>query len=129
MFTVRADRSRLIVEHDDSDWFFRARITIDRGVEVELGSVRPPYVEKRTSASSILPRTTIYPPARSIGTLEEKPRYNRRWGEMRKDGGMEIIGKHIKRLFVEESRSFSRRPHSGGGRYYRHYCSLSIFYR
>ena len=39
VFIVRANRSRSIVEHDDSDWFFRARITIDRGVEVELGSV------------------------------------------------------------------------------------------
>lgn len=71
-----------------SDWFFRARITIDRGgLEVGLGSVKPPYVERR-GASSVLPRTSIYPPrARPIETLE-RDRDTIGGGEMRKDGGV-----------------------------------------
>lgn len=88
MLDVRAGRSRSIVERARIlIGSLHARITIDRGgLEVGLGSVKPPYVERR-GASSVLPRTSIYPPrARPIETLE-RDRDTIGGGEMRKDGG------------------------------------------
>ena len=89
MLDVRAGRSRSIVERARIlIGSLHARITIDRGgLEVGLGSVKPPYVERR-GASSVLPRTSIYPPrARPIETLE-RDRDTIGGGEMREDGGV-----------------------------------------